>query len=224
MMDEDFDQALVASAFDLLDEVGWRRLSVAQAARAAGLPMDRARLRFPVKETILLRFGTLADQAALKEAPSDGPSRDRLFDMVMRRIDALQARRNGVLALLRALPGEPVLALLLTCASLRSMAWLLEGAGISANGPIGALRTKGMLAVWLWTIRAWQRDDSIDLSPTMAALDVALNRAEQAAGWLPRSGRGPADDKPPVEPGIVPEDAADPPPFTPPEPPASPPV
>jgi AcrR family transcriptional regulator len=223
-MDENFDKALVASAFDLLDQVGWRGLSVAQAARAAGLPLDHARARFPFREAILLRFGVLADQVALKDAPSEGPSRDRLFDIVMRRIDALQVSRNGVLALLRTLPGEPALALMLTCASLRSMAWLLEGAGISATGPIGALRTKGMLAVWLWTIRAWQRDDSIDLSATMAALDVALNRAEQAAGWLPRSRREPISEKPPSEPSGMTEEVPQPPPFTPPEPPASPPI
>jgi AcrR family transcriptional regulator len=222
-MDEDFDKALVASAFDLLDQVGWRGLSVVQAARAAGLPLDRARARFPAREAILLRFGTLADQVALKDAPSEGPSRDRLFDIVMRRVDALQPSRNGVLALLRTLPGEPALAMMLTCASLRSMAWLLEGAGISATGPIGALRTKGMLAVWLWTIRAWQRDDTIDLSATMAALDVALNRAEQAAGWLPRSRRGSFSEKPASEPSAMTEEVPQPPPFTPPEPPASPP-
>ena len=43
---------------------------------------------------------------------------------------------------------------------------------------------KGLLAVWLWTIRAWRTDDSEDLSATMAALDAALRRAEQAAEWL----------------------------------------
>ena len=41
-----------------------------------------------------------------------------------------------------------------------------------------------MLAVWGWTVRAWERDDSQDMAATMAALDTALGRAERAAGWL----------------------------------------
>ena len=129
-------------------EQGWRSVSVAAAARAAGLPLARARERFPGRAAILLRFGRLADQAALAEAPSDGPARDRLFDLLMRRIDALQAHRAGVLALLRALPGEPPIALLLTLATRRSMRWMLEAAGIptprrprrtAGEGPAGGL-------------------------------------------------------------------------------------
>jgi hypothetical protein len=86
--------------------------------------------------------------------------------------------------LLRALPGEPATALLLAVATRRSMRWMLEGAGIPAFGARGELRVKGLVSVWLWTTRAWQADGSEDLSATMAALDVALRRAERAAEWL----------------------------------------
>ena len=148
------------------------------------MPLARARERFPGRAAILVRFGRLADQAALAEAPSDGPVRDRLFDLLMRRIDALQAHRAGVLALLRALPAEPPTALLLTLATRRGMRWMLEAAGVPTRGIGGELRVKGLLAVWLWTVRAWRSDESEDLSATMAALDAALRRAEQAAEWL----------------------------------------
>jgi ubiquinone biosynthesis protein COQ9 len=184
MDDAAFDRALIAAAFQAAAENGWRSVSVAAAARAAGLPLSRARERFPGRAAILVRFGRLADQSALAEAPSEGPVRDRLFDLLMRRIDTLQAHRAGVLALLRALPSEPPTALLLTLATRRSMRWMLEAAGIPSRGINGELRVKGLLAVWLWTIRTWRSDDSEDLSATMAALDTALRRAEQAAGWL----------------------------------------
>jgi ubiquinone biosynthesis protein COQ9 len=184
MDDAAFDRALIAAAFQMAAERAWSSVSVAAAARAAGLPLGRARERFPGRAVILVRFGRLADQAALAEAPSDGPVRDRLFDLLMRRIDALQANRAGVLALLRALPAEPPTALLLTLATGRGMRWMLEAAGVPTRGIGGDLRVKGLLAVWLWTVRAWRSDESEDLSATMAALDAALRRAEQAAEWL----------------------------------------
>ena len=121
--------------------------------------------------------------------------RDRLFDLLMRRIDALQAHRAGVLALLRALPADPPTALLLALATRRSMRWMLEAAGIPTRGIHGELRVKGLVAVWLWTIRAWRADDNEDLAATMAALDAALRRAEQAAGWL--GWRAPEAEAPP---------------------------
>jgi hypothetical protein len=201
MSDTEFDRALVRAAFDLAAERGWAAVSVAEAARRAELPLDRARARYPIRAAILMRFGSLADQYALEQAPQEGPHRDRLFDLLMRRFDFLQRHRDGVLALMRALPANPLLAAALACANKRSMAWMLEGAGISARGLRGKLRTDGLLLVGLVGLRAWMDDTSEDLSATMAAVDRALRRAEEAEGWLSgrRGGRAepPAADEPP---------------------------
>jgi hypothetical protein len=211
----EFDAALVASAFSLAAERGWRRVSVAQAARDANLPLDRARRRFPARGAVLLRFGSLADQAALAAATDEGPHRDRLFDILMRRIDFLQRHRAGVLAVMRALPTDPPAALALAAQSLGSMGWMLEGAGISSHGPLGRLRRRGLLAVWLWTLRAWQHDESADLGATMAALDQGLSRAEEAEQWLccrPRSRTAATEPPAPGTAAVLPTE----------EPPASP--
>jgi hypothetical protein len=186
MDDAEFDRSLVASAFRLIADKGWGRLSLVEAAQDAGLPVDRARARFPNRSALLLRFGLLADQATLVDADVSGTVRDRLFGMIMKRIDVLQAHRDGVLALFRALPGEPAAVALLNLANLTSMGWMLDAAGVAGlSGPLGLLRRKGLMAVWLWTVNAWRRDDSADLSATMAALDQALRQAEKAAAWLP---------------------------------------
>jgi ubiquinone biosynthesis protein COQ9 len=201
MDDAAFDRALIAAAFQIAAESGWSAVNVVAAARAAGLPLARARERFPGRVAILLRFGRMADQAALAEAPSEGPVRDRLFDLLMRRIDTLQAHRAGVLALLRALPAEPPITLLLALATRRSMRWMLQVAGVPTSGVRGELRVKGLVAVWVWTIRAWRSDENQDLSATMSALDAALRRAESAAerlGWRPRLPE-PAPDPPATE-------------------------
>jgi hypothetical protein len=133
--------------------------------------------------------------------------RERLFDVVMRRVDALQAQRAGVIALLRGLPADPGTGLLLTAATSRSMAWMLASAGVKTAGLRGALATQGMVAVWLYTLRAWEKDESADLSGTMAALDRALTSAERAANWLNHASvrDAPAGPKPFPEPPSVPE-------------------
>ena len=126
MSDTEFDTALVTAAFRLAGEEGWRNLNVAKAARAAGLPLDEARSRFPSRSAILLRFGRLADQAALLDAADDGPVRDRLFDLLMRRFDVMQTHRAGVKALLRYLPTAPATTVMLTSATRHSMRWMLQ--------------------------------------------------------------------------------------------------
>lgn len=181
MTDAEFESALVSAAFTLGAEEGWRRVSAAAAARHGNLDLALARRKFPCRGAILAAFGRLADAHALEGATQEGMVKDRLFDILMRRFDYLQSHRAGVRALLRALPGEPPLAAWLGCATLASMGWMLEGAGVSARGIRGEIRKRGLLAVWTYTLRAWARDDSADLGPTMAALDHALTRADGLA-------------------------------------------
>jgi hypothetical protein len=194
MDNDEFDRQLIAAAFQLAAESGWGSVTVAAAARAAELPLEEARGRFIGRDAILMRFGRFADQAALAGVTEDGSPRDRLFDMLMRRFDALQTQRDGVRALMRALPGDPALALLMGLSTQGSMAWLLGAAGLKATGLGGVLRSKGLTAVWIYALRAWEKDDTADLSITMAALDRALSRAERIGSWLdggPRQETGP---------------------------------
>jgi AcrR family transcriptional regulator len=166
--DDDFNEALIKGAFDLAAREGWPSVSVAGAAREAGVALERARENFPGRAAILLTLGRMADRHALSDAMETGAVRERLFDMLMRRFDVLQQYRAGVLALFRALPAEPAEVLLLAAATSASMGWMLEAAGVSARGVAGAVRVQGMVAVWLFTWRAWRGDESADLSGTMA--------------------------------------------------------
>ena len=172
--------ALIDAAFGLIAERGWLGLSLAEAASRAGIDPETARTRLPDRGAFLAGFVELADRAALEGALIDGPVRDRLFDIVMRRIDFLQARRPGVLALLRDLPGDPASGLSLVRASRRAMGAMLDAIGIDASGLRGQLRIHGMGLLWLATLHAWKSDESEDLAATMAALDKAITRAGQA--------------------------------------------
>ena len=180
MSEFDNDLALVNAAIGLIAEHGWLGLSLAEAASHAGIEPAAARASLPDRGALLARFAELADAAALDGALVDGPLRDRLFDIVMRRIDFLQARRAGVLALLRDLPGDPVSALSLARASRRGMGAMLDAIGIDTSGLRGQLRIHGMGLLWFATLHAWKGDESDDLSATMAALDKAITRAGQA--------------------------------------------
>lgn len=228
MEDKQFDQALVAAVFSQAALRGWADVNIAEAARDADLPLGRVRARFPGRGAVLLRFGILADQAALTAGSNEPSPRERLFDMVMSRFDALQQHRAGVLQLMRALRTDPATSLLLYSATLRSMKWLLDGAGIPSNGIVGGLRVHGLLALWLYALRAWENDESPDLSATMAAVDRGLDRAIQAENMLPGRSASPAEeaaavfaDAGLVEDGSTPETPpeADPPPPKPDMPP-----
>jgi hypothetical protein len=61
----------------------------------------------------------------------------------------------------------------------RSMAAMLEAASVASDGLPGALRQNGLLAIHYAVSRVFDRDETQDLSKTMAALDNRLKTAER---------------------------------------------
>ncbi|MGF1592444.1 MAG: TetR family transcriptional regulator [Kiloniellaceae bacterium] len=186
----DLREAIIDTAFALVAERGWRDLSLAEIAEAAGLPLSKVYPVFSSKQAILGGFAARVDAAMLAEEGEglDTPARDRLFDVVMRRFDALQPHREALGIILQDQLRDP----LATCCGLgrlgRSMAATLEAAGFSTTGCRGILRVKGLSAIYLSTLRVWLRDDSDDMAKTMAHLDKQLARADALIGRL-RSAR-----------------------------------
>ena len=179
--------AIVAAALKLIAERGWRDVTLRAIASEATVPFAELYAMFPTKAAIVGAFLADIDRQVL-EGVEDSPDpdetvRDRLFDTLMRRYDALRPHRDSVAALAEGLARDPLAALGLRPALLRSMAVVLEACGLSAEGFVGALRQKSLAALHASVLRTWLRDDSADLGKTMVALDSRLKSLE---GWAQR--------------------------------------
>jgi ubiquinone biosynthesis protein COQ9 len=181
------ESRLTAGLWQVVAAHGWQGVTLRRLAAATGLAAADIRARCPggPRDLLALQARLLDEAVARGTVPGQGGTpRDRIFDVLMRRIDAMQPHRAGMLRFLDALRTDPGLALCLMAGLPRSMARLLEAAEIESRGLSGALRVQGLVGIWLATLRAWQRDGSADLGATMAALDRALDRAEQVARTL----------------------------------------
>lgn len=180
------DQRLIDALFSVIAEHGWRGVTVGRLSSASGIPAGDLVRRFPSRLDLLrLHADAVADQVATGTVPGQGGTpRDRLFDVLMRGVDALAPHRAGMLRLVGDMRTDGVLAGALAPILHRSMKRFLEAAELDATGIQGNIRAAGLSAVWLMTIRAWEGDASQDMGPTMAALDRALDRAEQTARSL----------------------------------------
>lgn len=195
------DQRVAAAAMRLAAERGWRRTGLLDVARAAGLPLGAFYRRYPDRWDVLAAVSRTADMAVLAdESPPDPEesARDRLFDVMMRRFDALLPHRDGLRAVMRDLRVEPLTALAFSRQFGRSMAWMLRAAGVEADRLGGAMLAAGLGAVQARVMRVFLDDDTADLARTMAALDAELRRAERWAGTLRLRPRrpGPAEPAP----------------------------
>jgi len=175
---------MLDAALALAAREGWRRASLGAIAAEADVSLGEAYALFRSRAAILTGLIARIDARILARSGRPDPDetpRDRLFEILMRRFDALKAERAALSSIARDLLGDPATALCTGPAVLRSMAWMLEGAGISSAGLIGRVRTKLLAAVYLAALRAFLADDSRDLAKTMAALDRGLDRA---GPWL----------------------------------------
>ena len=188
---------VIEAALTLAAERGWRRVSLGDVAAAAKLSLAELYGLYPSRAAIFAGFVRSLDEAVLAAGAAEGETpRERLFDILMRRFEAMRPHKSGVEAILRDCGSDP-LALLCGGPRLRrSLGWMLEAAGISSQGLLGALRIKGLAVVYLVTLRRWLSNDTPDMSPTMAALDKALGRAESVSGLCRRFKGGAARGAP----------------------------
>lgn len=177
-------ELLAIRAVELAGDLDWTYLTMRDIANAADLKLAELVVHFTDKDDLLYAYGRYVDQRTLEEAGDFDPElslRERLFDILMTRLDVLNEQREGVVSILTAFKGDPKQAVLSLPYLARSMNLMLEGAGIDTNGFRGALRITGLKVIYLKTLSIWMRDGSPDMSATMAELDKRLGQVESFA-------------------------------------------
>lgn len=184
----------VAVMLDLVAEQGWRAVTLGRIAQASGLPLSALYGQYASKTDLLTAYARRIDLAMLAALGEPGPApadaaavKDRLFEAVMARFDALNPHKAAIRVMMRELPGDPVaLACFLHRGLRQGIDWMLAAAELDAGGLSGAVRRKLLGGIYLDTLRVWLKDDGADMATTMAHLD---KRLEQGLGLL--TGRGP---------------------------------
>ena len=181
---------VVKAAMSLAAVQGWQDTTMADIADQAGLKLAELQKQFTSKNAVLAGLIQLADDAVLRgsdDGMAEEPVRDRLFDVIMRRLDALAPYKDGLAAVVRDLRRDPAsLACLAAGPGQRSLQWMLEAARIQTWGLAAPLQRKGLGLVYLVVFRVWLNDDGEDQAKTMAALDKALSRVDRILGALRR--------------------------------------
>ncbi|MEZ5876695.1 MAG: TetR family transcriptional regulator [Tepidamorphaceae bacterium] len=179
---EDSRDAIIDAAMALAQDNDWEAIRLSDIAAEAGVTMAQLRGAFDSKTAIINGLMRRIDQVVLEGDDPEmagEPARDRLFDVLMRRFDALKPYRLALKSIMRAYRRDPFAAAAFNMRARRSMKWMLEAAGIEATGRMGNIRAQGLVFVMARTMPVFLRDKDAGLARTMAALDRALRDGEQ---------------------------------------------
>jgi AcrR family transcriptional regulator len=180
-------ERIIESFMGLLAEKPIEAIGYAEIAKGADVSLARLREMFGSTRAILSAHVKEIDRQVLAGADADMAEespRERLFDVLMRRIELLEPRKAAVRSLLRSCRRDPGVAFVLNGLAVRSQLWMLTAADIDASGPRGMMRAQGLALLFASVLRVWTNDDDPGRARTMAALDRALARGQRLSGFL----------------------------------------
>jgi AcrR family transcriptional regulator len=173
-------EKIIGALMDLLAEKRFEQIGLADVAGRADVTLAELRGEFGSTLSILAAYTKNLDRTVLAGGDSDmedESARERLFDALMRRLEAMAPDREALRSLIRSAKRNPPLALALNSMAVRSQQWMLTAAGISCSGPQGVIRAQGLAILFARVVETFIDDDE-DNTLTMAELDRALSRGE----------------------------------------------
>lgn len=176
--------AIITAFMDLVGERGWDQASLADIAERSGQGLGTIRAHFGSRMAILEAYVAGIDCAVLDGIDADLADQDtkeRLFDVLMRRLDLLTPQKAAIRALSKAAMRDPGLALALNGLAVQSQRWMLAAAGVDVHGAGGMIRAQGLAVAFAKVVQAWLDDEDPALARTMRVLDEQLVKAGRAA-------------------------------------------
>lgn len=175
-------EAAVEALMRLAAEQPWDDIEIGDIAREAGLSLAELRELFPSKGAVLGGLSRIIDRKVLDDDGSDlaeEPTRERLFDVLMRRLDAMTPYKAALRRISYALRGDPLAMLALNGVALNSHRFMLAAAGIDTEGPLGRLKLQGVVIAFARVVETWLQDEDPALARTMARLDKEIRSGER---------------------------------------------
>ncbi|MCJ2090815.1 TetR/AcrR family transcriptional regulator [Methylobacterium sp. E-005] len=175
-------EAAVEALMRLAAEQPWSDIEIGDIAREAGLTLAELRDLFPSKGAILGGLTRIIDRKVLEgdlAGLEEEPTRERLFDVLMRRLDAMEPYKPALRRIAYALRGEPLSMLALNGVMMNSHRYMLAAAGIDTEGPLGQLKLQGVVIAFARVTQTWLEDDDPALARTMARLDKEIRNGER---------------------------------------------
>lgn len=175
---------IIAATLELCAETG-HPPHLAEIAARASISITTLRRHFPSREAILGGFFDQIEQNAFKAPRSPDfasyPPRERLFDSIMRWLDALQPHRAALIPILDAkLKNRLIPPGAIALRPVQHMlGGLLEASLLSSAGLRGEIRRFGLSLVIFSALQSWSKDQDSDLAITMATVDRNLTRVDR---------------------------------------------
>jgi AcrR family transcriptional regulator len=175
-------KAVIEALMRLAADRPWNDIELTDIAAEAGVSLSEMRDMFPSKGAILDGFTRMIDKQVIEGTNDDlvgEPARERVFDIIMRRLDAMAPYKAALRRISMALRSDLGSLAALNRSALNSQRYMLAAAGIPTEGPLNFIKLQGMVLTQAAVTETWFDDDDPTLARTMARIDRELRRGER---------------------------------------------
>lgn len=172
-------ERIVDALMALAAERPFGAITIRDIADKAGVSLADFRDLFPSKGAVLGAFSRRIDRIVLEGTNGDlaGESdKERLFDVLMRRIDALEPYRPALRSIAAWAKRDPLAAAALNSMAINAMRFMMESADVANDGPLATIKLQGLVLLWSRVVAVWLKDEEEGFPATMAELDRGLQR------------------------------------------------
>jgi AcrR family transcriptional regulator len=170
------------AAFALAERIDWHEIGMAAIASQAGLSLSQLMRQAPSKSFILEDFARDIDEAMLlvfERYPAEGDAHDRLFDVILKRLEILQPYRAVIASVIKRPSADGVEAVRHLQSLSDSIGWMASAARVEQEPAWQSLGRLGLMRGYLRVLSVWAKEDDPGLARTMAALDRSLRDIER---------------------------------------------
>ncbi|MGJ0505661.1 MAG: TetR/AcrR family transcriptional regulator [Methylocystis sp.] len=170
---------VIDAAMKLAGRRDFGDVSLSDIAFEADLSLADLRDLFPSKGAIVGGFSRRIDRQVLEDFSaknSHDPARDRLYEVLRKRLEALEPHRDALESIARWAARDPLTSAALNRETVNSMRFMLEAADIDCDGPVGSLKLQGLAMAWGRVLDAWFQDG---FSFALETLDREIARGER---------------------------------------------
>ncbi len=154
-------------------------VSLADIAHEADISLADLRDLFPSKGAIIGGFSRRIDREVLDAVAakdSHDPARDRLYEVLRKRLETLEPHRDALASVARWAGRDPLTGTALNRETVNSMRFMLEAADIDCDGPVGSVKLQGLALAWGRVLDAWFENG---FSVALETLDREIARGER---------------------------------------------
>ena len=173
---------LIKKSFELVSEIGWENFNLKLLAEKNKFELDDIKTIFKTKSSVLKEFSIMIDEEVVNSINQndfiDNPVKDNLFEIIMMRFEKLKPYKNGILKILNSAKKNPLILKKVSRQLFSSLDFFLEVSNAKDNFLFDKFKLSALFVIYSYVFNIWLKDDSDEMSKTMAELDSLLSKSE----------------------------------------------